>query len=199
LDRDESAAGELFARYMNWLVDALKARYPSVARYDETLVLDAVTDALFDYITRPQAYKPDLKGLKGFFYLAAYRNLLNAWRSVRQTVKLETSLDRFVELQAEAGNSSMEEIDTAEHVLSAIALGEKWKWVQTLLTDEKDLLVAALLTQGVRETSAYAEVLGLTRMPFEEQRRQVKRAKDRVLKRLQRADWSHLSEKEASP
>lgn len=199
LDGDESAAGEVFARYMNWLVDALKARYPSVARYDETLVWDAVTDALFDYITRPHTYKPDLRGLKGFLYMAAYRDLLNAWRSVQPIVQHETSLDLLVELQAETGNSPIEEIDTTEPVLSAITLGEKWKWVQTLLTDEKDLQVAALITQGVRETRAYAEVLGLTQMPLEEQRKQVKRAKDRVLKRLQRADWSHLLEKEASP
>ncbi len=198
LDGDESAAGELFARYMNWLVDALKARYPSVAHYDETLVLDAVTDALFDYITHPHTYKPDLKKLKWFLYLAAYRNLLNAWRSVRPAVQNETSLDQLVELQAETGNSVIGEVDATEPVLSALALGEKWKWVQTLLPEEKDLQVAALMTQGIRESSVYAEVLGLTEMPLDEQRSQVKRAKDRVLKRLQRADWSYFSENEAN-
>lgn len=196
LNRDESASGELFARYMNWMVDALRARYPSVARYDETLVLDAVTDALFDYVSRPEAYRPDLKGLKGFLYLAAYRNLLNAWRSIRQTAAVETSLDQLVELGRENGNSPVEECDIADQVVDTIALAQVWQHVQALLPNDADLQVVALMSQGVRETRAYAEVLGLTEMPLAEQRKQVKRAKDRLLKRLRRADWSHLSQRE---
>jgi hypothetical protein len=54
------------------------------------------------------------------------------------------------------------------------------------LTD-RDLAVLALLRDGERKTAAYARVLGIADRPIEEQRRIVKREKDRLQKRLARA------------
>jgi hypothetical protein len=47
--------------------------------------------------------------------------------------------------------------------------------------------VLALLADGERSTAAFARVLGLTDSPEDEQRREVKRVKDRIKRRLQRA------------
>jgi len=66
LSGDETASADLFDRYTGLLVGALRKNHPRIADYNETLLLDAVTDALFDYISRPEIYKPDLKSLKNF-------------------------------------------------------------------------------------------------------------------------------------
>ena len=81
---DETASADLFDRYMNWLVDVLSAHHSRIADYDETLILDAVTDALFDYIRRPDIYKPELKSLRNFLHMAATGDLKNAWRKTRR-------------------------------------------------------------------------------------------------------------------
>lgn len=59
LNGDETASADLFDRYMGLLVGALRKNHPDIANYNEALLLDAVTDALFDYISRPEIYKPD--------------------------------------------------------------------------------------------------------------------------------------------
>ena len=47
--------------------------------------------------------------------------------------------------------------------------------------------VFELMRTGERETAAYVPVLGIEHLPEAEQRREVKRVKERILKRLQRA------------
>ncbi|MCI0558023.1 MAG: hypothetical protein MN733_05970, partial [Nitrososphaera sp.] len=169
LNRDETASAELFARYMNWLVDALKARYPRIAHYDETLVKDAVSDALFSYIDRPETYNPELKGLKRFLYMSANGDLLNLWRKVQQRTQRETSLEQLVELGRETGNMIIESPDESNKGLDALTMEERWQQIQELVPDERDLQVIALMSSGVRKTKDYAEALGITELPEAEQ------------------------------
>jgi hypothetical protein len=49
---------------------------------------------------------------------------------------------------------------------------------------DKDILL--LMMEGVRETHRYAQVMGIVHQDEMEQRREVKRAKDRLIKQLQR-------------
>jgi hypothetical protein len=58
--------------------------------------------------------------------------------------------------------------------------------IAAALPGERDRRVLALIAEGERQMEAFAEVLGLDGRPLPEQRREVKRAKDRVLKRVQR-------------
>ena len=54
------------------------------------------------------------------------------------------------------------------------------------LLDPRDRQILALRLQGERRTEAFAEILGLSYLPIEAQRREVKRAKDRIDKILRR-------------
>ena len=195
LNRDETASAELVDCYMNWLVDVLKARHLPIAQHDETMILDSVTDALLNYIDHPETYKPELKSLKSFLYMSATGDLLNRWRKVQRMAKRETSLDKLVELGQETGNMIVESLDEPDKILDKLSVAERWQQIQELVPDEKDQLVIALLSSETRETKAYAEVLGITALPEAEQRKQVKQVKDRLKKRLQRADWNKFSEK----
>jgi hypothetical protein len=51
---------------------------------------------------------------------------------------------------------------------------------------EAERRVLALMLDGERSSAAYAQVLGITGLPAAEQEREVKRAKDRIKKRLER-------------
>jgi hypothetical protein len=55
-----------------------------------------------------------------------------------------------------------------------------------LLQDAKDRQILALRLQGERRTAAFAEILGVSHLSIEVQRREVKRAKDRIDKILRR-------------
>jgi hypothetical protein len=50
----------------------------------------------------------------------------------------------------------------------------------------EDRAVVELMGEGVRETAAYAEVLGITHLPADQQRVTVKRVKDRLTRQLER-------------
>jgi hypothetical protein len=186
---DEIVSAELFDRYMDPLAVKLLHRHSKIANYDKDLILDAVTDALFDYISHPEIYKPDLKSLKNFLYMAASGDLLNKWRRVKHTAHLETSLDQRVELGQEIGNDTVDKVTGMSQVLARIATAELWQQVREVVPEEEFQQVLTLMIEGVRKTSAYAQVLGITELPEVVQRRQVKQVKDRLKKRLQRANW----------
>jgi hypothetical protein len=57
---------------------------------------------------------------------------------------------------------------------------------------QEDEHVLTLMQQGVRETEKFAQALGILHLPPESQRRAVKRAKDRLKKRLKRAPSGHV-------
>jgi hypothetical protein len=58
--------------------------------------------------------------------------------------------------------------------------------MMSLLQDPKDRQILVLRLQGERRTGAFAEILGISHLPIETQRREVKRAKDRIDKTLRR-------------
>jgi len=55
-----------------------------------------------------------------------------------------------------------------------------------LLKDEKDVAALRLILSGERSTERLAEVLGLSELPQEQMRREVKRHRDRLMKILER-------------
>ena len=69
-----------------------------------------------------------------------------------------------------------------------------WKRVCELSTVCRERQVLVLMLCGVRETCQYASVLDVSCLPVGQQRKEVKRVKDRLMKRLQRADWRSFEE-----
>jgi hypothetical protein len=96
-------------------------------------------------------------------------------------------LDKFVELGVKSGKRYIEGVNDE-------LLRRFWQQVQTLMPEAQERQVMVLLMGGVRETAMYAQVLALTDLTEEEQADAVKRVKDKLKKRLQRADWHQLIE-----
>jgi DNA-directed RNA polymerase specialized sigma24 family protein len=151
---------------------------------DQHIIWDGVIDAMLDYCARPEQFDAERGvSLKRFIRLAARRNVVNMLRGEqRRKVREEAAGHAWaassVELDPVAGNLLQKEESTQrQRQQTALA---------NALQNPNDQQLLALRLQGVRRTEAFAAVLGITHLPIETQRREVKRAKDRIDKMLRR-------------
>jgi RNA polymerase sigma-70 factor (ECF subfamily) len=151
---------------------------------DQHIIWDGVIDAMLDYCARPQQFDAERGvSLKRFLRLAARRNVGNILRGEqRRKVREEAAGHAWtvssVELDPAAGNLLQQEEATQRQRQQAA--------LTQALQNPNDQQLLALRLQGVRRTEAFAEILGITHLPIEMQRREVKRAKDRIDKILRR-------------
>jgi DNA-directed RNA polymerase specialized sigma24 family protein len=155
-------------------------RFPKT---DLHLVSDGATDALLDYCAKPAAFDTSQRvPLDRFLANAAWRNIANLLRGEkRRKAREEKSVDfageNVVELPLTAGNSLQNETLDTKHQLEELA---------RLLPDPTDRKVFALRATGERRTQQFANVMGISHLTMERQRREVKKAKDRIDKVLER-------------
>jgi hypothetical protein len=148
---------------------------------DQGLVSDGVTDAILEYVANPRSFD-DTRGvpLDRFLRKNAWRNIANTVRGeVRRRRREQTAaaIAPLVELHPAVGNDLQDELArrTAQHQRELAALpGDIEKEMQRLRHG------------GERRTAEFAKVLGIAHLPTSEQRREVKRAKDRIDKILSR-------------
>jgi hypothetical protein len=183
---DPTAPADLAATCLEPLVRWLEKHN---RRIDPHLCAQAADEAILALIHRPASYRPDRLGLEAYLRMAAQRDLQNLLRSERKhhdrRVPWET-----VEVAAVAGKYLGRQDDPTlplriaeEHQAARAAVPPS---VRGTLS-EPEARVLTLMEQKERRTAVYAEVLGLTDLPAEQQAREVKRVKDRLKKRLQRA------------
>jgi RNA polymerase sigma-70 factor, ECF subfamily len=179
LAEDVTAPAELAEFLLEPLLHRLAKKYPQL--HDTDPLCDAVTDALMSYIKRPAQFDPAKRSLIGFLAMAAEGDLRNALAKARRRRQKEIPF-KDVELWVAAGNSESESgnSDTEpgrEKLRQALP---------RLFGDPQDLMLVEMMLSGERTTGAFAEVLKLQHLPVERQRREVKRHKDRLKKRLER-------------
>jgi RNA polymerase sigma-70 factor (ECF subfamily) len=163
------------------LVQAVSQQFPQT---DEQLIWTGVSDAVLDYCARPQQFD-ESRGvpLDRFLQKAAWRNVANILRGEKRRKAREEKagqeyVESAVELDPVVGNFLQQE----EHVRRQQQQAE----LMNTLRNPKDRRILELRLQGERRTEAFAEVLEITHLPLDTQRREVKRAKDRVDKILRR-------------
>lgn len=176
---DPTASSDLCTVYLPYLVRYLRRHFPET---DESLIVDAVHQTLIDLIQRPTIFDPIRAGLQGFLQMSARRDLLNeidrATRYGGRTVSIETL--------AEAGTQIPDREDPFAALLEEPGPDPIPTQVHVSLSPT-ERAVFDLMAEGERRTEMYARALGLLDLPPPEQRRAVKRVKDRITKRLERA------------
>ena len=189
---DPLAASDLCVAYLDALAAWLATRHPRAHPHD---CQTAAGDALLSLIKNPAAYKPELRSLRGYLQMAAMGDLRNVLKSASRHTGRSVSFDD-VEQSREAGKLVVEDGDPAEIVarqedeaLIVIGLPVLPPDVQAGLSDEEQQ-VRELMWRRERKTPAYAAVLHIADRPIAEQRREVKRVKDRISMRLKRAGVS---------
>lgn len=170
--------------------------FPSV---DDHLTMQAAADALLEYGNAPaQANATSGAGVLGFLVLRGTSRLRNALRKERVQQRAEgryahglrpgprqksTNPVELHRVRGEHGKDPLEERaadtlpnDPAE-VLDQLARRDE---VLEGIEAERDRRIMEMMLDGVREASAYAEVLKITGCDLDEQRRIVKQHKDRI-------------------
>jgi len=180
LSGDRLASEELSCLLLSPLVQEISRRFP---RVDEQLVSDGVIDALLDYCACPAQFNSarDVP-LDRFLAGAAWRNVGN----------LVTGEQRRKRRERKAGSKKRE----ADVALDPVARNIRQEELQQIaeekaalfaaLDDPKDKEILRLKLEGIRDTAEFARVLNITHLPVAQQREEVKRWKDRIIRFLRR-------------
>lgn len=175
---DLLAQSDFAVAFLDPLIAFLRATHPGE---DEHALISAAEDAILSVIKNPGVFDPARgKDLAAFLRMAADRDLHNIRDKERRRQRTREDRD-CVELPADDGNDPNED-EPELPSFDAPAIAE----VIAALT-EQEQQVFNLMRGGERRTEVFAATLGLANCSREEQERQVKRVKDRIIKRLQRA------------
>jgi len=176
--QDGRVTAEIAEVFLPLLANALHRKFPNLP--DPHQAETVAIDSLLRYFAQPEKFDPDKGSLIGYLYLAAYRDLLNLLKHSQKFVELHPrALEHEVSVAVGADNPEAHLLEEASPIVQR-ALAK--------VTDPIDRELVALMMDGVRETAAYAAVLGIADSPLREQEKIVKRHKDRLKKMLQR-EW----------
>ncbi len=179
LRRDPTAPADLAQGHLAPLVAWLLDTFP----HDDPALLETVAiDLILDLGQRPEQYDPGRSSLASYLRMAARGDRKNALESEHRRRRHHAPLED-VELQAPARNrwwpvplDPVEAVDDEDGDARVAALRARFHGPEREVVD--------LILDGERRTEAFAAVLGLHDRPREEQMREVKRAKDRLKKRM---------------
>ncbi len=182
LRRDPTAPSELAERCLAPLVDALRRSF--VSSVDQVMLEDAAIEMILKLGERPEKYDPERGSLASYLRMAARRDVLNDLESERRRNRHLAPLED-VELRSSARNLPWASTrDPAEALVDKLGHERVGRLREQF--EGSELEMVDLLVDGERRTEVYADVLGLRDLPWEEQVREVKRAKDRLKKRMKR-------------
>lgn len=183
LQGDPVAPPELAEKYLMLTLKKVRSKLGSIAVQEPTIIEDAAIDAILCYAERPEKYNPDRLRLQSYLVMVATADALNAWQKIKRKNRRELSL-ADVEVDQRMRNNLIEANNDDP---DRPGLPNDWKQqVSNLFTDLRDHEVLELIITGERRTAVFAKALKLGNLTDEDTRREVKRHKDRIKKRLNR-------------
>ncbi len=187
LTQEPDAPNDFIELLLDPLIEALGSRFPDVSLSE--MVSDVVIDALLKFVQTPERYQPERGDLWNYLLLDVQGDMRNALSKKVRRQNKEIVFDPVAHdlpdgninieeevMQRLEGSSLLEEV-SAQTIL---------KRFQSEITDPRDWQVLLLMFDGERSTSAFATILEIDHLPMDEQRRLVKRTKDRLRQRLKR-------------
>jgi hypothetical protein len=197
LEDDITVTAEIANVYLEPLVKILLGKYPQLD--DPHFVPTAVEDALLSYFNRPEQFDPR-RGISLFSYLQMsaigdLKNLLQNHKAHIEKLNYDEPVEEFVELPLYEPEYKVEKDDQSD-----LEVPVEWQnplievQLTELLPNIVDQKIMRLMMEGERATHTFANVLGILDLPSNEQRKIVKRNKDRIKKIIQRhIKWSDLN------
>jgi DNA-directed RNA polymerase specialized sigma24 family protein len=185
LQGDDLAFAMFCDAFYEGVYQKVKAFHQAIYDYDETIIMDVVTDSFLKYFKQPDRYNPEKQSLEKFLIMDAEGDLLNTWEKINRGNK---KIKKVVALDDENRNSEIEghELTPLGELLNKENQALLEKKLSEVFKQEKDILLAHLLLSGERKSSEYAKVLEIEHLPDDEQRQEVKRNKDRIDKVIKR-------------
>jgi RNA polymerase sigma-70 factor (ECF subfamily) len=170
---DPLASVDVFAALMDPLCSALRGDLSSTD--DEAY--DSAVDAVFKYLTDPTKFDRNRGRLSTYLMDIAKKRAIDRLRSRTAAERRDDNYAKVVELRARNPKDVIE---------TEMLVHELWPRVEAAVPSEQDRTFLKLYLEGERSTAAFAEVLGITRLPRDEIRLKVKQHQDRLLKVLKR-------------
>lgn len=155
---------------------------------DPHVVESAIGYGVARYLKEPEAYDPAGRTLPNYLAMdieGDVRNELVTRR--RQQARQEPLEEEVVELRSRDRNVTVE--DEALDAMDPFDLPQAQVDAARRLLGElapRDRELAQLVADGVRSYAVWANTLGIEHLPAEVQKREVKRQKDRIKKKLER-------------
>jgi DNA-directed RNA polymerase specialized sigma24 family protein len=181
-DSSLSVTSKIAEMFLPALTKSLTKAYYNIN--DQHLIETAVEDALLAYFAHPQQFNPARGSLFTFLRVRASSYLLNALDTQRNS-QFQNKVVEVDEAEAVYNVEALED-DALSMLVEREVQAEIEQKLQHIVSDPTDFQLLNLMLEGVRETSAYASVLGITNYEVAEQDKLVKQHKDRIKKTVQR-------------
>ena len=176
--------GRIAEIFLPELLRRLPRNFPTVN--DQHLIASCAEDALLEYLERPEKFDPSRGSLLTYLRLLARSRLLNELGRKNAAGSQEVvAVEEAETVYGVAGGAEWDESARLSEQETEQRIAAK---LRPIVIDPTDRRVLDLMLEGVRETGAYAAVLGITEQPMTEQLRIVKQHKDRIRK-LVRRKW----------
>ncbi len=181
---DPTAPAELAERFLEPVARRVAGR---VARaYTNDLAYDMAVDAILKLGRQPRRYDPGRGSLLTFLVLDAEGDAKNAARREDRHQFHQSPIEdvELLALQRKLYSAGPEDLlvrDDVVHLPPGVSKDEALEAIRRAFPDERDRQALQLMGARVRPTAAYARVFGLEQLGPEEQRRAVKREKDRIM------------------
>jgi hypothetical protein len=191
---DPHAHYDLTRLLLPWLVRRLESRFSGYAG-DPNLVGCAL-QALTGYLLNPASYQPGRRSLRGFLWMAARGDALNLEKREKWR-RCETADEERLAQEPDPRNTGRDWLNAPEEIpgLKGISPLEVMARVRGGLRDEADRRVLELMLAGEATVENCAAALNLVDEPPEAQKREAKRARDRVQAAKQRVREYYEREK----
>jgi RNA polymerase sigma-70 factor (ECF subfamily) len=185
LKGEATAFAELCELALPHLVTFLRSKFAYAGNEDQET---SAIDSLLTYHANPSQFR--IGGISLFAYLrmSARYDMLNAldqknrreWRWINID-----SLDGRSELQGQEPFTDQLKLDEMLQEYTSLSFSDILNAVQSDL-DEMERKILWLMLEGERSTERYAETMEITHLDEQAQREEVKRVKDRLMKKLRR-------------
>jgi hypothetical protein len=154
---------------------------------DPQMVPSAIGLVIARYLADPTRFAPDRSGLAAYLAMEVRGDVRNEFDSRRRRRRHEAPVAEPVELEPHGRDSTVEEeaLDAVDPIGVSPAAIQAARHVLGEF-DQVDRRMLEMMVEGVRPTSAYAALLGISHLPLDLQRKAVKQHKDRLQKRLER-------------
>jgi len=179
LESDTTAQSELAELIFNELVGIVRNKFPRQEHYE--IVVDGCTDAFLNYVERPSQYNPE-KGLSLVSYLvmSAKGDVLNYFQRLKRQHSRELQAENVELIPFTRNNNVSVMLDTV------LIESEVDTVIKELCLSLQERECLNLMIAGIRNATEFSKVLGIEHLDSGAVRREVKRMKDRIKKRIER-------------
>jgi hypothetical protein len=180
ISRNDFALAKLFDELGDHIVAALKKWYEKVANMDEGLILEAVNEAFWGYYKNPETFNPNQNTLLRFLEIAAERDLKNILEREKKHLK-KINIPENVELEENYWNSiTRVNQSTDGSLIEEEALKQVKAELSKHFKTEIDIELAKHILFGERQTEVFSKLLNIETLDVNDQKKQVKKHKDRI-------------------